>query len=456
MFPLQSPEPVRRYRGAFIGLLLLSVAATGVTLWLMVDFINEQATVGELIDELPAESKSAARSLVGELEWQFRLTMLVVINLVATGVAVVLLWRAYQTSQDSLRDVKALAGDILSSIDQAVITIDMDGRVTSFNARAMQLFELQGDPVGTPLAGLTEKIDLQAFCEDVNQHPGMSKVQDFYVPFAEGQRCLRGFCQPLSDIAKQTIGTVIQLRDVTDQIHIENQVRRMERFMGLGSVAAGLHHEIKNPLAALSLHIQLLEEQLDDPDARDEIEKAMQVIKTEIARVGSVLEGFRDFASIENLQLAEVNLPELIQRQLDLIRPKAEQHRVRLRWECDEQADVALQLDRVRIEQVLLNLMLNAIQAMPSGGTLEIRCEPTQLSGEPALAIHVSDSGNGIPESSRPRVFDAYFTTKGDGTGMGLALSDKIVRQHGGSLDFTTSTAGTTFTMILPINRMVA
>lgn len=453
MFRVQSSETVKTYRTAIMALLLLSVAAFVITIWVMVDFVDEQATVRQLIRDLPVDARKQAETLAGELKWQFRMSILVVVNLIATGCAVLLLWRAYQTSQDSLRDIKALAGDILSSMDQAVITTGKTAQVTSCNSRVAELLSLEFDPVGTPLASVTDQIDLPGFQSKANLTEGASLIEDFFISLPEGQRCLRTFCQPLRDRMNEIIGNVIQMRDVTEQIHIENQMRRMERFMGLGSVAAGLHHEIKNPLAGLSLHVQLLEEQLDEPADPDEIQKLMHVIKTEVSRVGSVLEGFRDFASIGRLQQDETILREIVDQQVNLLRPRATQLNVDININGFSSIDRPVLIDRVRVEQVLLNLMLNGIQAMRDGGTLTVSQHAVKLSGDDAVCLSVSDTGHGIAETSQSHIFDPYFTTKSNGSGMGLALSDKIVRQHGGSLDFVTSGDGTIFRLTLPINH---
>lgn len=453
MFRVQPTDTVKHSRTAMIGLLVLSGLALAITIWVMIDLLDEQRIVQQLIRDLPARDLPAAETLAGELRWQFRLSILVVINLIAAGIAVALLWRAYNTTQASLRDIKALAGDILSSMDQAVFTIDLDATISSFNSRAVELLELGGDPVGTPLAELSDQIDLVAFREKANASDSTVTIEDFFVQSSSGLRCLRTFCQPLRNYGNEMIGNVIQFRDVTELIHVENQMRRMERFMGLGSLAAGLHHEIKNPLAALSLHVQLLEEQLDDPSDPDEIQQMLRVIKTEVTRVGSVLEGFRDFASVGRLRHDTVELSELIDQQVNLIGPRAKQLGVTLdvRRTC---AAGPIVMDRVRIEQVLLNLMLNALQVMPGGGSLTFRCAPAELNGKNAIRLAVTDTGNGIPSAVQSHVFDPYFTTKNEGTGMGLALSDKIVRQHGGRLDFDTSEKGTTFFFDLPIDAV--
>ncbi len=248
MFRDQPSETGPTYRLAIAGLLALSLAAMVVTLWIMRDYLREQEVVSQLMKQLPPSAASSAEQLVGELRWQFRLTMLVVLNLVVTGLAIILLWRAYGASQKSLRELKALAGDVLSSMDLAVITADVEGRVTSINRRAIELFELSEDQVGRPLRLLSADVPLERFRRDARDNPA-KQCQDFTMSHNGSTRTLRAFCHPLRNQADVNIGNVIQIRDVTERVLMDDRMRRMERYMGLGSLAAGLHHEIKNPLS---------------------------------------------------------------------------------------------------------------------------------------------------------------------------------------------------------------
>lgn len=453
MFRVNTNETGKVYRPAIVGLLMLSVAAFAVTVWVMIDFLREQEIVHQLIGKLPPEAAADAAELEGELRWQFRLSILVVLNLVATALAVVLLSRAYGSSQASLRDLKAKASDILGSMDLAVVTTDSDGLVTSINRRGIGLLGLDREFVGRPLADLSDRIPLDEFRRRLDDdEPQDVAPEDFSFTVAATSRILRGFCQPLRDHRQQVIGSIIQLRDVTDRVLIDERLRRMERYMGLGSLAAGLHHEIKNPLAALSLHVQLLEEEIDGIDVDEDVNQMLSVIKSEVARVGGVLENFRDFASVGRLNTTQLHLDSLIDQQIKLIAPQAGLQRIDVRVEVTDSLP-PIEADRVRLEQVLLNLLVNAMEAMPDGGTLSVRANlATDVDHRQAVRIEVADTGSGIRENVRDRIFDPYFTTKSEGTGMGLALCDKIMRQHNGSLEFHTSPAGTVFEMTLPVS----
>lgn len=451
MFRDLHDETNRPPRAVIVGLVTLSVAALAVTVWTMFDFLREQVIVQELITKLPPESLPSAQELAGELRWQFRLTILVVLNLIVTGFAVVLLWRAYGSSQESLRDVKALAGDILSSIDQAVITTDTSGAVTSINRRGRELFGLTGEILGQSLRDLSSEMDLDSMRLEANAKSAAHITRDFTLQQDAMTVTYRAFCQPLFNRQEESIGNVIQIRDVTESMLIEQRMRRMERYMGLGSLAAGLHHEIKNPLAALSLHVQLLEEELEGADPTPEVQEMLGVIHAEVVRVGGVLEGFRDFASLGHLHFSQVDLGRLVQRQLRLLEPRAKQQQVSVHLGLPEQSLPNIQADRVRLEQVLVNLLVNALEAMPSGGELGVIVSLNLQSHPPSIKVAVEDTGPGIPESLQERIFDPYFTTKRDGTGMGLALCDKIISQHNGNLEHHRVAGRTTFEFSLPI-----
>ena len=444
MFRTQKSGTHNSFRLPIAGLLLLSLTALAITIWTMADFLREQDIVEELTRKLPRDSTATAKELVVELGWQFRLSILVVLNLIATGLALVLLSRAYRSSQESLRDLKALAAHILSSMDQAVITTDRKGFITSINRQGLELFGSKPDCIDKHIRTLSTAIALDRFLVDWQSESSVSMTCDFHT--STSGRTVRATCQTLSDFEGKEIGQVLQLRDVTERVLMEERMRRMERFMGLGSLAAGLHHEIRNPLAAVSLHVQLLEEQLEESPVSEEVQQMLAVIKAEVTRIGGVLEGFRDFASMDKLNLESVDLAKIIQRQVDLALPQARQQGIVVDCVLPKTPLPRITADLVRLEQALLNIIVNAMQAMPNGGKLII----TALANPDSVRLEISDTGNGIPDNLRERVFDAYFTTKSQGTGLGLSLCDKIVRQHNGNLDFLSSKDGTTFVMTLP------
>jgi two-component system sensor histidine kinase HydH len=450
MFHDDQPQAGRGSQWAIGGLALLSLMALIVTAWIMADFSRQQEIVEAITGHLPPSDLPEARELAGELRLQWRLSVVLILNVIASAMAVTLLVRAYISSERSLRKVRVLATDILASIDQGILTTDRNASILSINPCGLELLDCADGGIGIALKDLpSEHSTLDEICRDVLERHASVRDRDYLATCKGNTRNLRAGCSLLRDHNQRQLGTVIHIRDVTEKTLMEQRLRRMERYMGLGSLAAGLQHEIKNPLGALSLHVQLLNEALDDGQATPAIREILDVLNTETRRINGVLEGFRDFASVAKLNRTEVDVAELIRKLVRLIEPQAQQQQVRIETELQHADSLRLLLDPGRIEQVLLNLVVNAMAAMPDGGVLKIRLVPSVDTVE----IKVADTGGGIPEALRDKIFDPYFTTRSTGTGMGLALSEKIVRQHDGNIDFQSGPDGTVFTISLPRNE---
>ncbi|MGN6134881.1 MAG: two-component system sensor histidine kinase NtrB, partial [Aureliella sp.] len=446
MFQVDTGQPASFYRRPIAVIMVFNAAALLLTLWLMIDLLREQTIIRMLIKQLPPSGVEPAKEMASELLWQFRLSVLLVINLIATALSVVLLWRAYHVSQESLRDIQALAIDILNSMDQIVITLDLEGRVTSINQRGDELLKLDQRYLGKALVEVEPLKPFEQCRQECLAEKQSTQWRDFPYQHNGNRVQLRAMCQPLKSRDRREIGSILQVRDVTVAVLVEERMRRMERYMELGNLIAGLYHEIKNPLAALSLYVQLISEKYRPRDDEDETPQMLEVVRTELMRVNGVLESFRDFASISQLSKSSVRLQQLIERQIKFHAHTAAAQGVTIKTDLGEEP-VQLCIDEAKIEQVFLNLLVNALEAMPDGGTLTVRLRAEETS----VTVEVQDTGHGVPESVRSRIFDPYFTTKMQGTGMGLALCEKIMRQHGGTLNYRPLSLGSSFEFTLPL-----
>ncbi|MFV0445635.1 MAG: two-component system sensor histidine kinase NtrB [Planctomycetaceae bacterium] len=436
-----------RSRWTIAGLAALSLLSGIATIGILADFPREQEIIERLTSRLPAVALPDANELAGELRLQSRLAVLLIANLVASALALTLLIRDLLLSQRSLRNVHVLASDVLASLDEGVITTDHESKILTVNPRGRELLEPFAD--GTELA--THQIPeshrpLEQLSRQVLENHSSIHDWDYVVSKRGNDRHLRAGCSLLHDHDAAVRGTVIHLRDITESTLMEQRLRRMERYMGLGSLAAGLQHEIKNPLSALSLHVQLLQESLPQEGSSATSLESLEVLAVEVKRITRVLESFRDFASAAQLSTEPTDLQTLVGKLIRLTEPQARQRGVEIRTVFPSQTLPKLAVDPVRIEQVLLNLVLNSLAAMEHGGRITIQASELRN----AVQIDVADTGCGIPEDLRDKVFDPYFTTRSSGTGMGLAICEKIVRQHGGTIDFTSSNEGTVFTVTLP------
>jgi two-component system sensor histidine kinase HydH len=429
---------------------VLSLITLIGTAWVLSNVRREQAIVTSLISHLQGADLTVARELSSDLSLQRSLSGLLILNTLAAAVAFTIVLRGYFSSERTLQDVKVLSTDILASMDAGVITTDLGGRIISINPRGR---ELVGLGLEQPLCNVNE-LDrehdlLPRICTELRVNTKPIRDRDYQITRKGHRMTLRAGCTMLRNRQKEQIGMVIHVRDVTEKALMEERLRRMERYVGLGSLAAGLQHEIKNPLNALSLHIQLLGERLQKESYDREMAETMEILNTEIRRIGNVLDGFRSYASIHELGRNPVNVTELIQKLIRLLRPDTEQKQIKIEWGQGATIKAMVLADAAKLEQVFLNLALNAVAAMPEGGVLGFSI----VQEDEKVRIDISDTGSGIPAEIQSQIFDPYFTTKHEGLGMGLAICEKIVRQHDGTIEFQTSPNGTTFSILLPADK---
>jgi two-component system nitrogen regulation sensor histidine kinase GlnL len=348
----------------------------------------------------------------------------------------------------ALDEVMLFAHDILASLDQGVITTNQAAVVTSINSAATNLLGVDVACIGQPIASISSaEVPLEELSRTVTERKLAVSDRELTFDRAGRVRRLVASALDLNDMRGATFGCVIHLHDVTEQTLMKEQMWRMEQFASLSTLASGLVHEIKNPITALSIHVQLLAERLRVSRADGPISELLDVLKTEVRRLDLTLEGFRNFASLQRLNLRSVDVQQVLEDVVRLIRPQATQQGVRLEHAPAARPLPSVALDSEKIEQAVLNLVLNALDAMPQGGELHLGA--TVEDGQ--IQVVVRDTGPGIPPEIQDQIFHPYFSTKDRGTGIGLTLAEKLVRQHRGHLDFRTGPGGTTFSITLPI-----
>jgi signal transduction histidine kinase len=419
--------------------------ALGVSIASLALVVRELQLLGHLRDGI---DDSALQALRREMTLQVYSGVVIAGALAACAAAVIWLRRRYMTAHQTLRQVKMLAHNILASMDQGVITTDREGFITSINSAASGLLGVDFECVGRPLDEIsTQQIPLDKLNTELVERRTPIRDRDYVVTRDRWDCRYRVDAHFLRDMDNTALGSVLLLRDVTKRVLLEERMTRMERFISLGTLASGLHHEIKNPLTALSLHLQLLEEQLHDVPAVATVDELLGVLKTEMHRLNGVLESFRNFANLQKLTVQPTDILEVLDNVIRLIRPQATEQGVHLALLHPEIDLPKLVVDEQKIEQALLNLLINALEAMPQGGTLSASAATKNGS----VTIEITDTGPGISPEYRENVFKPYFSTKGQGTGMGLPLTEKLVSQHGGQIEYETGPQGTSFRIHLPL-----
>jgi signal transduction histidine kinase len=239
-------------------------------------------------------------------------------------------------------------------------------------------------------------------------------------------------------------GVLVRLRDPEAQRKLGRQLQTADRLAALSRVSSGVAHEVKNPLNAILLHVEVARAKLSRGDT--EIGQQMEIVSREILRLDRVVKTFLDFTRPVELHLKNVSTRDLLAEVADLARPQAESSNIQMQVEQEEDAEV--RVDHDLIQQALLNLVVNAIEVMPQGGELSLE----SANNEDTAEIRISDTGPGIAPELRDKIFRLYFTTKKEGSGIGLAMAFRIVQLHDGTIDFTSEPGkGTTFSIRLPI-----
>jgi signal transduction histidine kinase len=240
------------------------------------------------------------------------------------------------------------------------------------------------------------------------------------------------------------IGALLIMRDTESVRRIGDEIEMSRRLSASGRLTRGVAHEVKNPINAIVLHLQLLRNKLaeQEPDTR----RHMDIIDTEIRRLDRVVQTLVDFTRPRDLHLEEVDLRRLMEEVAQLAAPDAEQHGVTIDRQMPGQR-LAINVDVDLMKQALLNVVLNGVQAMPQGGLLAISARRE----DNAVVAEIRDEGGGIPQDMHDKIFELYFTTKKDGSGIGLAQTYQILQWHYGSVDFESSEGtGTVFRFHIP------
>ena len=377
-------------------------------------------------------------------------TLAVLLFLAAIGILFFTTFQNYSVVTKTFERVKSHVRNILESIPTGVLTLDSHGVVTALNNAAERLLGLRASvAVGRSVDEvLLEAPVLAAWLRAALAGERLIHETELELTADGGRRVMvRASASELRDEAGRSDGLVVLLRDTTEVSRLELQLRRTDKLAALGTLAAGVAHEVKNPLHALTLNLHLLHAELVAPEpSTTEIKGYFDILRSEMDRIHRIVENFLRFSKPSIPEVTSLNPHALLERVLSLTAFEAADHGVRIVTQFDPTLD-ALRGDEGQLSQVFLNIVINALQAMPSGGTLMV----TTRRSDGWAEIAVRDSGEGIQREILPHVFDPYFTTRPRGVGLGLAIAHRIVEGHQGTIDVESEVEkGTTMIVRLP------
>ena len=338
---------------------------------------------------------------------------------------------------------------VFENIETGLLTFDAENKVTSANGSACQILAI--DRPGKDCSWKKLLVEWPELHEVLGRWFAASSASESgsfreYIPMERKGRTLtyRMALFPLS--FRQQEGWLLTIEDLTERVNMRQQMARMDRLASLGRMSAGIAHEVRNPLTGVSL---LLDELHDRLLGKESDQQLIRRALGEIERLESLVNEMLHFSSLPSPKLAYGRIEKVVQDSLFLIRKQCQRQKVKLIEQVDENLPEIL-LDADRLKQVLLNLLNNALEAMPDGGELKIEVE----TANDEILIRIADTGVGIPAEQLALIFEPFFTSKGQGTGLGLAISYNIISDRGGEIQIESNLGiGTTVLVSLPINQ---
>lgn len=392
--------------------------------------------------------------------------------------------RVLAETASNLHRLQDMHGRIVQNLDSGLLTVDPEGRITSFNRAAEKLMRYRASEVLTqPVDAIFRGVNrlLVSTAEDGTGVPRGHTYERWMTRKDKKRIYLRVSASVMRDADGTIDGHILVFEDRTRMLLMEEQLEREERLAAVGRLSAAIAHEIRNPLASITGSVQVLRADLELKTEDDEL---LGIVEREANRLGHLVSDFLHLTKGESPDLVPGRLGVLLRETLALLDNKAVDQGIEVEFSIDY--DPVILLDGSRMRQVLWNLVNNAFQAMTGGGTFRLRTERVtrddlgrdplgdlgatgewaaatgdgekagwvQLGpGEGALRVVIQDTGPGIPDEDLTRVFDPFYTTRSGGTGLGLAIVARIVQAHRGVVTVTSQLGqGTTFALWLPID----
>ncbi|HXH83527.1 MAG TPA: ATP-binding protein [Candidatus Tectomicrobia bacterium] len=361
---------------------------------------------------------------------------------------------------DELADLKTYTDDVLASLTTGIVTVDLNGRVVTLNQAAELLTGFfAGEAVG--------RFCTEVFAPTPELGELLMETLATRAPIAGATLTLRRrngravpvevATAPLRGREGKEQGAIATIRDLTPVRELEQRLRRSDRLAAVGTLAAGLAHEIRNPVVTLLTFTRRLARRPDDEALR---QKVAAILPPELQRINGIVGRLLELARPPRQQFLPTRLPALVEGVLDAYAGDVEARGITVRREVGRDLP-AIVADDDALHRALANLVQNAIEAMPSGGVLSVRLgwtgaaalpRASRRGAGPTVSIEIEDTGPGIAPHDVERIFNPFFTRKAGGTGLGLAITHKIVEDHGGTIDVrSVPGSGTVFRIVLPL-----
>jgi PAS domain S-box-containing protein len=337
-------------------------------------------------------------------------------------------------AEERASSVELYNENIIQSVPSGVVSFNQDLKITRINHAALAMLELnEAETIGRTCGEIFQG----AIREMITERKVVVRAETAYT-CNSGKRLWIGLAlSPLKNSSQAVIGHLLVFTDLTELKAFQSQKELRDRLSTLGEMSAGIAHELRNPMAVISGYTKILSRKIDEP-----LKPAVTAINKEIIVMDRIITDFLTFARPADPVFGYVNLVALINGCVETIQESVQTIRITM----EAPAELMMRADEVLLRQALTNLLRNAVEAMPEGGGITITCAQD---GE-SILMTIADTGHGIPDNIRDKIFLPFYTTKERGTGLGLAIVHKIIVSHGGTISAESSPLGTTFLIGLP------
>jgi len=343
-------------------------------------------------------------------------------------------------AEDRATAIEGYNENILQSVPSGVISFDEEMRITKLNLAAERILELERETT----AGKHQSEVLEKPITDYLSRKELIERGEIAYITPSGRRIWLGLAiTPLKDGTGSTIGQLLVFTDLTHLKAIESQMALRDKLSSLGEISAGIAHELRNPMAVIAGYTKLLSKK-----AESSLQPPVEAIAKEIAVMDRIISDFLSFAKPAELTLSALTIKAII----DQCVASVTDERNDLTAVVAVDGSFSVRGDEVFLRQAFINLLQNAAESMPRGGSLTVKSSPSRGT-QGFLDISISDTGHGISDDVKNKIFLPFFTTKEKGTGLGLAIVQKIIVSHGGNVSVESSDKGTTFTVRLPLGK---